>query len=225
MGIFFGFLPDCISSITGDKKCEYYQARRGFGAHVRSPEDVVSDDKSWNYQFFEWDATEKRFKKSDVDFEEPISTGASANAVLHSWDFSRYWDFRRWEAAHDLAIVRDREPNMSLFFTTGETSFLKSPWLNGSRIKYVQLTYSAANPEYDSLEGQLFWVTKNDSEYHDEESIRFPVINDRSTHTYTLPLYVNAWFPKNPKILRLAIRPSNRPNTNVKMESIVLYSY
>ncbi len=224
VGVFFTGLSECFSLLGGGDGYEHYPALEWAAPYVKSVEDVKPEGGPSNYYFFEWDSSRKRFRQFETVVRGSGAPGSGGN-ILFSWDFSQYDDLHQWEPAHELSVVFDRTAGSHRFITTGNFSFLKSPFLGRREVKYVQIVCRAENPRKVPLTGQLFWVGEDDVSYNEKNSIAFPVQNDRFPHTYTVPLYANAWLMREPVILRIAVRLSNHPNTTIDVKSITLYSF
>jgi hypothetical protein len=220
VGVFFKGIPECFSLLSGSGDMEFYHAQAWFAPYLNSPEAVKVKPGLARSFFFEWDNSEERFRRIDCVAPEQ----QSAPKKIVSWDFADHRDFRQWEPANEIVPLFEHQTRSHKFMTTGDFSFLKSPFLNHDNVRYVQITYSARCPGIDFLEGRLLWVTAENPTYENKKSIRFKIQNDGLTHTYTIPLFVNGWFMRDPHIRRIAIRPSNHPGTLIWMKSVVLYN-
>lgn len=215
-------LPECFSLLQKEGKRQYYAAVRWTRPKVGFPEQNQMEHGVWNYYRFAWDSSAMRFHHEGKVFRDSAARNPD-DKVLFSWDFSQYRDFNRWEPANDLSFVYDMEAKAHKFVTTGSLSLLKSPFI-GHRLKYVRLEFRALHPKETVLNGHLFWVTESDTTYDGKKCITFPLKADGLKHTYTLPLYINAWSLREP-IFRLAFRLSERPDTLVDIGSVTIYSY
>jgi hypothetical protein len=219
---FFVGLSQCFALLDNSNRSAYYMARDVVPPEERLPEEnVVCEGDVKGYYLFRWDASAGRFHPIDTFYDSTLSR--LCKNMLFSWDLSKIHDFQQWEPANDLLIAFDSASKQYKLVTSGNASLLKSPYV-GERVKYVQIRCRASNSTRKPLSGQLFWVTASDLSYDGKKSIMFPVANDEVFHTYTLPLFVNAWSMPEPA-LRLGLRLSGEPNTLIDLKSITLYSY
>lgn len=220
--VFFTGFSDCMDMLSKEKANQYYIAHKDLGPHIASPINMVMEEHSSNYYLFEWNSSSNKFQEIDPMWQD--FTGSDPRAKVHSyWDFSNYVHFFKWEAANDLRIIFVPETRSRQLFTVGQFSLLKSPQIDG-RIKYFQITYRASSSKGMPLSGKLLWVTNSDRLFDEKKSISFPVINDGSLHTYTIPLYLNGWSMREP-ILRFGLRLSKQTETIIYVESIRLFRY
>jgi hypothetical protein len=215
-------LPECFSLISKEKNSHYHVAYQWTRPHVPYPEQAVCEEGLSSYYCFEWDPSGRRFRQVGTVLHDRQASGSDIISP-YSWDFSKYSDYYQWEPARDLVVFFDRNTKSHKFLTTGEYSFLKSPYMN-KRIKCVQINCRVTNPDNAPLTGRLFWVTESQLDYDGRKCITFPVVNDESLHTYTLPLYWNAWAVREP-IVRFALRLSDQPGTMIDVNTVTMYSY
>jgi hypothetical protein len=221
--VFFTGLPQAFRLLATRRDAEYYLVSKvtpEVPPLVENADKLTVENKKTNYFFFDWNDSEKRFQKKREAFDDFVLPEPDK---IPAWDFSKYQDFSEWEM-YDLQILLDRKTGSYSFRTTGPDSFLKSPFIGGRKIKYVQVVYSADDDDHARLMGQVFWVTANDLQYDGRKSIKFPIRNGGKRYTYTVPLYLNSSSVDEP-IQRLAFRLSDHSDTVLGIKTIRIYLY
>ncbi|RJP18685.1 MAG: hypothetical protein C4520_13910 [Candidatus Abyssobacteria bacterium SURF_5] len=220
--VFFTGLPQACAMASRSGKNEFYLESRitpEVPPLVEHADELMIEANGASYYVFEWDHLKKRFVQAGKTLKEP-----RLEKTPIMWDFSKYSDSSRWEAAQDIHPLSPTGAGSSMFVTTGKDSFFKSPFIGGRSLKYVQVQFSARHADGLPLRGQVFWVTEEDLRYDGRKSVVFDVKNDGMPHTYTVPLYVNVSSLKA-EIQRVALRISDRASTVVEMRSAAFHFF
>ncbi|RJP69167.1 MAG: hypothetical protein C4532_11395 [Candidatus Abyssobacteria bacterium SURF_17] len=176
--------------------------------------------QDWRYVWLTWDTGAEAIRT-----ERPIQPNQAEEPPL-IYDFMDRRSQGTIEAANDLAQVYAPNTPYPIFMVNGSWSLLKLPPLDPkSSIQYCTVEMMLKNEEVEKDIARIFWVTENDLDYSGTKSIGFYVTSDGNFHEYRIPLYRNGLSLINPRIIRLAIRPSQKSGALFSVKKMTLEYY
>jgi hypothetical protein len=142
----------------------------------------------------------------------PKTVGASFE---EGWDFAEMDDQRFLAPVNEMVLLR---PNNSfswpLFGIDGSWTLLWLPMPDPNRpVKYIKVDLMMMGESVGPDICRIFWISEDDPEISGGKSIGFFAQTDGNFHEYTIPLYRNGLTLIHPRLMRFAIRPSQKRGT------------
>ncbi len=177
-----------------------------------------SKEVAWSYFRLNMDSADK----SPAD----ITPVESDTPAFDYWDFSKPFPRRFLGAVNGLVPVK---PDSHIAYPVGKIegpwSLLWLPPVNPDRpVEYVKVELMlTGNGGTDIC--RLFWISEDDLEITGGKSIGFFAVADGQFHEYTIPLYRNGLAVIHPRLLRFAMRPSQKIGTIFSLKELVTQYY
>lgn len=175
----------------------------------------------WQYAWLSWDGEAEALRT-----ERPIQPNEERQPPPVMYDFGERRNQGTIEAANDLAQVYAPNAPYPVFMVNGSWSLLKLPPVEPApAIQYCTVEMMLKNDDVQKDIARIFWVTESDLDYTGTKSIGFYAASDGKFHEYKIPLYRNGLSLINPRIIRLAIRPSQKSGTLFSLRKMTLEYY
>ncbi|GAB4340656.1 MAG: hypothetical protein Kow0099_16780 [Candidatus Abyssubacteria bacterium] len=181
--------------------------------------EAYSEDR-WRYYWFNWDNQTKTVRQ-----QRDIQPETAGYPIRLFWDLEKPSIRQYLVPAKDIrAVATTSSP--PIFSTTGPWAFLWLPWVDSTRpIKYVTLNMMLKAADAKRDVARLFWVSEEEPQVTGGKSIGFFATTDGQFHEYKIPLYRNGLSLINPRIFRLAVRPSQMPGTLCSIRRVTIEYY
>jgi hypothetical protein len=176
--------------------------------------------EDWRYYLFTWNAQTKTLTQ-----QGDIQPETSDHPVRITWEFDGPLAQRYLAPGKDIYMM-GAASSTPTFKVTGPWAFLWLPWVDSRRpIKYVtlEMMLSADGTKRDIA--RIFWVSGDEPDVTGGKSIGFFAVADGRFHEYKIPMYRNGLSVINPRIFRLAIRPSQVSDTLCSVRKMTVEYY
>ncbi|RJP21292.1 MAG: hypothetical protein C4520_09770 [Candidatus Abyssobacteria bacterium SURF_5] len=181
--------------------------------------EEYDDQQPWRYFHMAWEGDTKQA----TDPRE--ITPHAHKKFVDEWDFSGI--HRQFLGpVNGLIPVQTKSGSLPLFMVDGPWTLLWLSPVNPVRpVQYVTLEMMLSGKRGGMDICRLFWISEDDREISGGKSIGFFAEADGKFHTYKIPLYKNGLTLTHPRMVRLAVRPSQQVGSVFCIKKITVESY